>query len=170
MIITIVTEHSLAPVLCTWCLISYLILTILMCFVFLAAPGWAEAYRLYMIQIQMVGLPSLSQSLLLFCLTSLGLSFGCFVLFLCLFFICRSWKLGYWSLKSLSSKISSCFFHYLHPFPCLSLLPLTHPLSSVNFTGFIITGWTGYFPHWAMRLHVSACGLVLWLCGGRCWS
>ena len=64
MIITIVTEHSLAPVLCTWCLISYLILTILMCFVFLAAPGWAEAYRLYMIQIQMVGLPSLSPCLL----------------------------------------------------------------------------------------------------------
>lgn len=96
--------------------------------------------------------------------------FFCFVLFVCLFFICRSWKLDYWSLKSLSSKISSCFVHYLHPFPCLSLLPLTHPLSSVTFTGFIITGWTAYFPHWAMRPRVSACGFALWLCGARCWS
>lgn len=94
MIITPVTEHFVAPVLCTWCLVSYFILAILVCFVFLAAPGWAEAYRLYVTQIQMVGLPSLSQSLLLLCLTSLGLRFGFFVLFclfVCLFFYL--WKL-----------------------------------------------------------------------------
>lgn len=30
-------------------------------------------------------------------------------------------------------------------------------------TGFINTGWAGYFPCWAVTLHVSARGLVLWL-------
>lgn len=94
----------------------------------------------------------------------------CFVCLSVCFFICGSWKLDCWSLKSLSSKISSCFIHYLHPFPSLSLRPLTYPLSPVNFVGCIITAWAGYFPHWAMRLHVSACRLVLWLCGSRCWS
>lgn len=142
-----------------------------MCFVFLAAPGWAEAYRLYMIQIQTVELPSLSQSLLLLCLTSLGLTLGCLVLF-CLFvfvFYRRKLRAGLLVFK-MSSKISSYFVHYLHPFSSHSLLPFTHPYSSVNLKGFTIVGWAGYFPQWAMRLHVSACGLGPWLCGGCCWS
>ena len=80
-----------------------------------------------------------------------------------------TWELDCWSLKPLSSKMSRYLSHCPHPFPSPFPCPLPHPHSSVNFAGFIITGLGGCFPHWAVTLHVSAHGLVLWLfcC---CWT
>lgn len=110
----------------------------------------------------------LSQPLLLLCLTSLGLRFGCFVLFclfICLFFYLWKLKAGLLVFKILSSKISSCFIHYLQFLFPLSFSASPYlPTFTREFRG-MHHGMGGIFPplsYEAACVSMQTCTVALW--------